>query len=259
MQVDVENFGGIGKFIKRCHTLFVKRNDGFQNWRIAHFHSACFKARSHQRGEAIIVGLFQVMLVDPIQFFGVELRGRRRDVIEIEPGAKLLHRKNFFVAVRPAEARQVIDHRLGQITVFIVLHHADRTVSLRELGAVVAKDHGQVRVLRHRRAKRLEYVDLAWGIVDMVVAAYDMCNAHVPVVHHHAEIVGGRTIAARDNEIIQFPIIELDVALHQVLPHYRTRDRIFKANYRRNSGWRKRKRFAGFGTPAAIVSRFFSA
>ncbi len=40
-----------------------------------HFNPACFQSGPDQRRQARIVGLFQVMLVDPVQFFGIELRG----------------------------------------------------------------------------------------------------------------------------------------------------------------------------------------
>ena len=60
--------------------------------------------------------------------------------------------------------------------------------------AVVAQDHRQVRVLRHFCAERLENVDLARGVVDVVVAANYLSDAHVPVVHDYAEVISRRAI-----------------------------------------------------------------
>ena len=48
-------------------------------------------------------------------------------------------REDFLVAVRPAEAHEVVQQRLGQIALVPVLQHADRAVALGELGAVRAR------------------------------------------------------------------------------------------------------------------------
>jgi hypothetical protein len=44
------------------------------------------------------------MLVQPQQFFRIELGGRGSDVIKIEPFDELLAREHLVVAVRPAQA-----------------------------------------------------------------------------------------------------------------------------------------------------------
>ena len=132
-------------------------------------------------------------------------------------------------------------------------------MALGQLGAVVAQDHRQVRILRHGRAQRLEDVDLARGVVDVVVAADDVADLHVPVVHHHAEVVGGRAVAARDDEVVELGIGKLDDALDQVLPRHRAVGRIPEAHHRLHAGRRHRQRLAGFGAPAAVVARLFAA
>ena len=55
------------------------------------------------------------MVVQPFQLFGIELRCRGRDVVEIEPFAELRHREHFVITMRPAQARQIIDDRFRQI------------------------------------------------------------------------------------------------------------------------------------------------
>ena len=92
--------------------------------------------------------------------------------------------------MRPAQAGEVVEHRFGQVTVAVVLHYADCAMTLGELLSVVTEDHRQVRVLRHLGAERLEDIDLARGVVDVVVAADDVGDLHVPVIDDDAEVVG---------------------------------------------------------------------
>jgi hypothetical protein len=124
------------------------------------------------------------MGVEPVELFGVELGGGRGDVVEVEPLHQLRAAEDLVVAVAPAEAGQVVDDGLGQVAVVVVLGDAHRAVALGELLAVVAEDHRQVGVLRHHGAEGLQDVDLARGVVHVVVAADDLGDAHVPVVHH---------------------------------------------------------------------------
>jgi hypothetical protein len=63
-------------------------------------------------------------------------------------------------------------------------------VALGKLGTVVAQDHGNVGKLRHGRVQRLVDVDLARGVVDVVFATHHVGDLHIPVIDHHAEVVG---------------------------------------------------------------------
>jgi hypothetical protein len=73
----------------------------------------------------------------------------------------------------------------------------DRAVPLRQFLAIVTENHRQVRVKRHLRAQRLQDVDLARRVVDVVVAPDDVADAHVPVVDDDAEVVGRNVPSAR--------------------------------------------------------------
>jgi hypothetical protein len=75
-----------------------------------------------------------------------------------------------------------------------------------------------VRVERHRRAERLQDVDLARRVVDVVVAADDVRDAHVPVIDDDAEIVGRRAVGARDDQVVEFAVGDLDAPLDEVIP-----------------------------------------
>jgi hypothetical protein len=75
-----------------------------------------------------------------------------------------------------------------------------------------------VGVERHLGAERLQDVDLARRVVDVVVAADDVGDAHVPVVDHDAEVVGRRAVGAGDDQVVQLGVGDLDAALDQVVP-----------------------------------------
>ena len=50
----------------------------------------------------------------------------------------------------------------------------------------------------------------------MVVAADDMGDRHVMVVHHDGKIVGGRAVGAQDDEVVELLVRDRDGALHVV-------------------------------------------
>ena len=112
-----------------------------------------------------------------------------------------------------------------------------------------------MRILRQRRAERLEDVDLARGVVDVVVAADDVGDLHVPVVHHDAEIVGGRAVRTGDDEVVQLAVVDHDAALDQVVDHHRAVERRLETHHRRNAGRRR-----GLGiAPAPVVAGLLAA
>ena len=53
--------------------------------------------------------------------------------------------------------------------------------------------------------------------VEVIIAADDMGDTHVPVVHDDRKVVGGRPIRTQDNEVIQFFVVEHHPALHLVV------------------------------------------
>ena len=158
-----------------------------------------------------------VLLVHPHQLLGVEGRRGLRDVLHVEELNHLVKCEDLLIAVAPAEADEVVDECLGEIAVIAVLHYAHRTVALRELGAVVAEDHRDVCELGDREAQRLVDVDLARGVVDVVLAAYDVGDAHVGVIDDDAEVVGRGSVGAADDEVIKLAVRNLDVAADEVV------------------------------------------
>ena len=76
-------------------------------------------------------------------------------------------------------------------------------MSLGELLAIGAVNHGQMGIGRHHCAQRFENINLPWRVVDMVITTDHMANLHVHIVDHDTEVVSGRAICARDDEIIK--------------------------------------------------------
>ena len=89
----------------------------------------------------------------------------------------------------------------------------------------------------------------------MVVAADNVGNAHIVVVHHNAEVVGRRTVGAGDNQVVKCFIGDRDFAFDQVRPLGNAVQRRFETDNRLHVGRDFGKGFAFFGTPAAVVSR----
>ncbi len=75
---------------------------------------------------------------------------------------------------------------------------------------------------RNLCANCFEDVDLTWRVVDVVFTANHMGDAHIPVIHDDAEVVGWRTIGAADDQVIQFLVAELNRATDLVVKDDRT-------------------------------------
>jgi hypothetical protein len=65
-------------------------------------------------------------------------------------------------------------------------------------------------------------LNLAGGVVQMVISPEDMGDFHGGIIHHHRKIIGGEAVAPQNDEIIQFRIIKfhatLDEIFHDGLP-----------------------------------------
>ena len=68
-------------------------------------------------------------------------------------------------------------------------------------------------------AHRADDRQLAEGVVEMVVAADDVGDAHVMVVDHHRQHVGRRAVGAQQDEIVELGVLDRDPALDQVVDH----------------------------------------
>ena len=89
----------------------------------------------------------------------------------------------------------------------------------------------------------------------MVVAADNVGNAHVVVVHHDAEVVGRRAVGAGDNQVVECFVGDGDFTFDQVRPLGNAFQRRFEADDGLHVGRNFGQGFACFGAPAAVVSR----
>ena len=80
-----------------------------------------------------------------------------------------------------------------------------------------------------------------------------MGDAHVQIVYHHAEIIGGRAIGAGDNQIVERFVGYADFAFHQILPSGVAFERGFEAHHRLAAFGQRRQHFARLRPPAAII------
>ena len=83
-----------------------------------------------------------MLLVDPGEFFRVEARRRLVHVGDVEQADHLVDAKNFLVAMRPAQPNEVVEHRLGQVALLLVLADIDGAVALGQFRSVGTQDHG---------------------------------------------------------------------------------------------------------------------
>ncbi|EWS63858.1 hypothetical protein Y695_02907 [Hydrogenophaga sp. T4] len=195
--------------------------------------------------------------VDPAQLGLVELCGAAPEVIEVEPFEELCAAKNFVVTVAPAQAREVVHHRVRQVAFVAVLRHGLGAVALAHLLALLVEHGGQVGVHRRFFAERFEDVDLARRVVHVVVTADHVGDGHVDVVHHHAEVVGGCAVGARDHQVVEFVVADLDQALDLVVPGHHTTLRVLEAQHRLHAFRHRRQDLARLGAPGAVVARLF--
>ena len=84
-----------------------------------------------------------------------------------------------------------------------------------------------------------------------------MADAHVEVVHHHAEVVGRHAVGAQQDEVVQLAVGDLDAALDEVVPRHRAVVGIAKAQDRFHIR-RRRLPLRILRPPAAVVTRFLA-
>jgi hypothetical protein len=66
-------------------------------------------------------------------------------------------------------------------------------------------------------AHRPDDAELPERIVEMIVAAHDVRHAHVVIVHHDSEHVGGRAVRPEQDHVVQFGVLDGHVALDPVM------------------------------------------
>ena len=176
------------------------------------------------------------MGVDAVEPSRVEARRATVDVDDVEPLDRLLDRDDLLVAMAPAKAHQIIAQRLGQVAHLAIGLDPDRAVALRQLRSIGPMDQRDMGEFRGRPVERAVDLGLAEGVVEMVVAADHMGDAHVVIVDDHRQVVGRRPVGAQQDQIVEFGILDGDLALHQVMDRRRAVLRRAQADHRRDAG-----------------------
>ena len=141
------------------------------------------------------------------------------DAVEVEQADRLRLVEQFHVAMRPAEAQQIVAQCFGQIAHIAVSFDAERAVAFGEFCAIRAVDQWNVRINRLRPVHRADNAELAEGVVEMVVAADHMGHAHVMIVNHHRQHVGRRAVRTQQDHVIELRVLDYHTALHCILDH----------------------------------------
>ena len=148
------------------------------------------------RHQLLVRRVADINAVEVFELGEIEARGRAADGVEVEPLDGLLRRENLVVAMAPAEPREIIAHRGRQIAHGAVSLDAERAVPLGKLGAVRPVDQRDMREGGNVPAHGVVDLRLPRGIGEVVVAADDVGDAHVMIVHHHREHIGRRAVAS---------------------------------------------------------------
>ena len=101
-------------------------------------------------------------------------------------------------------------HRLARRPVLVALRH---------LRAVGVEDHRQVGVDGLAIAERALECCVARRVVEVLLAAQHVRDAHQLVVDDHGEVIGGEAVALADHVVVEVLLAELDRAEHAV--HHR--------------------------------------
>ena len=210
--------------------------------------------RAHEIREALVVGFLHVLRIEPFELLEVDAGRGTRAVGKIKDLGKFVTAELFHVAVAPAQTGEVVEDGFGQKTAGFVFHDGNGTVALRKLLAIGAVDEREMRKDRHFGAQRFIKVDLTGGVVDVVCTADHVTYLHIPVIHHHGEIVGGNAVA-HDDEVIQFLIGNGDRAVNGVVPGDVAVVRVTEADDGLHA-FRNGFADAVFRTPAAVVAGF---
>ena len=116
----------------------------------------------------------------------------------------------------PAQPQQVVAQRRRQEAHVAVGIDAEGAVALAELGAVRPVDQRNVGIDGLFPAHGADDLQLAEGIVQVVVAADDVADAGIVVVDDDGQHVGRRAVGAQQDHVVELAVLDLNLALHGV-------------------------------------------
>ena len=107
---------------------------------------------------------------------------------------------------------------------------------------------------RHVPAHGLIDHHLTRRIAQVIVAADNMCDAHIMVIHDDREHVDRRAVRAQQDHVIELRVIDFHIALHFIADHHRAAFGCAHANNIRQIWVRRGIRI----TPRAAIERGFT-
>ena len=131
-------------------------------------------------------------------------------------------------------------------------------MSFREFGAVSPMNKGNMGKGGRLPIERLVNMRLARGIGEMIIAADNICNAHIMIVHNNSQHIGWRAVRAQQHKIINILIWEHNASLHGVIDNCFAFQGRFETDDRRDIG----RRLAWIAVaPATVIAgrAFFRA
>src|SRR5215472_4107683 len=109
-------------------------------------------------------------------------------------------------------------------------------------------------VYRNVCPKRADDVDLPRRVVDVIVAADHVRDAHVEIVDHHTEVVRGYAVAAHDDQIVQLGVGDLDPTFDLIIPGHASLEWVLEPVHWRDPLRWLLSRLEILGTPASVVA-----
>ena len=182
-------------------------------------HRPCSRARLETPGELVGRQPGNVLLVEPVELFGVEDGVAAADAFERERCDQLVAREQFLVAARrPSEQRQEVDHRLGQISRDAGYSMTDvapcrllsRFLSGPRISGTCANGGGVL-------PKRLIQQHLLRRVGDVIVAADDVGDLHVDVVGDDRQVIGRLAVGPQNDEVLDLGVVELDRPVDEIV------------------------------------------
>ena len=146
--VDEEKAAVLRHLLQGLGALALREDHTLEQALIGALQPQAAQLRAQMRHEGCGLRAHHVLLIQPQQLLRVEGRCRLVDIMDVERGDHLRAREHLLVAVRPAQAHEIIKECIRQVALLLVLQHAHRAVALRELGAIGSQDHGHVRIER---------------------------------------------------------------------------------------------------------------
>src|SRR5271155_1381430 len=180
----------------------------------------------HIRQQLLHRRLLQILRVVPLQLRAIEYRIRPAHARKRKPLDQFRSPHEFAVIARgPSQQRQKIPERLRQKSFVRIRSHARRPVPLRKPRAVRPQNQRHVRENRRRRPQRVIDQHLLRRIRQMIRAANNVRDAHINVVHHHAQLISRHAARAQQHKILDVCVLYLTRPKNRVLEFRHARAR----------------------------------